>query len=84
MFNNKAYIDTLFRDINNGVYSGKEFRDDRSNVFTAINNEQRDAAKNYEYLTSSERDRINENGISRETYNAMTKEQQGYMLHCVI
>ena len=84
MFNNKAYIDTLFRDINNGVYSGKEFRDDRNNVFTAINNEQRDAAKNYEYLTSSERDRINENGISRETYNAMTKEQQGYMLHCVI
>jgi hypothetical protein len=84
IFNNKTYINTLFSDINNGVYSGKEFRDDRSNVFAAINNEQRDAAKNYEYLTDAERTRIDENGISRETFNAMTKEEQEYMLHCVV
>jgi hypothetical protein len=84
MFNNKTYIDTLFRDINNGVYTGREFRDDRANIFTAINSEQRDAAKNYEYLTDSERERIDDNNVSKDAYNAMTKEQQEYMLHCVI
>ena len=84
IFNNKTYIDTLFRDINNGVYSGREFRDDRDNVFAAVTSEQRDAAMDYEYLTDDERERIRENEINKDTYNAMTKEQQEYLLHCVV
>ena len=84
MFMNRPYTETLFRNINTGVYSGREFRDDRDNVFRNINPETRKLAKNYEYLTQNERDRISEANVSSDTYNQLTKDQQAYMLHCVI
>jgi hypothetical protein len=84
MFGNKPYIETLFRNINTGVYAGTEFRDDRSNIFASINPETRQLAKNYEYLNNDERIRISEARVGKDTYNQLSKEQQEYMLHCVI
>lgn len=84
MFNNRPYIETLFRNINTGVYSGREFRDDRMNAFAAITPESRQLAKTFEYLTDDERQRITDANISREVYNSLPKEQQEYLLHCVV
>lgn len=84
MFNNSSYIQTLFRDINNGVYSGMEFRNDRENQFSSIAKEDREVSKDYEYLTDDERERIDSAGISVEQYNNLSKEDKEYLLHCVI
>jgi hypothetical protein len=84
LFTNRSYMDNLFRNINSGVFSGREFRDDRNNIFSNIRNEQREHTRDYAFLTASERQRIQEAGISPDIYNKMTKEQKEYMLHCVI
>lgn len=84
LFSNKTYIDTLFRNINNGVYSGREFKDDRNNAFVNILKEQREYTKDYAMLPVEDRTRIKEANIDSDVYNQMTKEQKEYMLHCVI
>lgn len=84
LFGNKSYMDNLFRDINRGVYSGREFRDDRSNVFSSINDEQRENTKDYGFLTREEQERVDNAGIESTVYNQLTKKEKEYMLHCVI
>ena len=80
----KSYIETLFRNINTGIYSGTEFKNDRNNAFSIIASEDRQAAKNYEYLTRGERERLQEAGIERDIYNQLSKKEKEYMLHCVV
>lgn len=79
-----GYMESLYRDINNGVYAGRDVRDDRSNALSRIRNEHREHAKDYDFLIADEKERIKNASISKALWNNMTKKQQEYMLHCVI
>lgn len=77
-------IETVYRDINNGVYANTEIKDNRNNVFRYVTREQRSWAADYECLTSDERQRLAAGNVDRDTYNSLTKKQKKYMLHCVV
>jgi hypothetical protein len=81
---NKSYIENLYRNINSGVYAARDVRDDRNNALNRIRSEQRDITKDYSFLTEDEKERVKEAGVSKETWNQLTKKQQEYMLHCVV
>ena len=84
LFSNKYYMDNLFRSINRGVYAGREFRDDRNNVFRSITSEQREHSRDYAFLTADEKERLHDDNISSSVYNQLNKKEKEYMLHCVV
>ena len=84
LFNNSSYIETLFRNINTGVYSGDEYVDDRNNAFSTIMDKQRQVSRNYEYLTNEEKQSVSDSGVSVDAYNDLQKEQQDYLLNCAV
>ena len=84
LFGNTSYIETLYRNINTGVYSGSEFKDNRQNAFMNIAEMDRVASRNFEYLTDEERERLADASIEATLFDQLSKEEQEYLIHCIV
>ena len=83
MFNNTSMIDTLYRDINDGVYANRVLRTE-NNEFAQIESEDRQVSMKYDFLDKEQKEKLRNNGVNQKQYEVMDTEEKRYLFHCVL